>query len=127
MSKIIPCPISHFAGQIIVPDFVNYEVLTEWQHSAVRSLKLFDRLPPGEDGKPGYVYKPDTVDADFRVLRIPVILLYVEKWELKNFPANPTVKTFPATPKRAAEKLYNWLRDLMSAEIDAEEIDDPNA
>ena len=127
MSKIIPCPVKHFAGTITLPDFVNYEVLAEWQRAARLSMSLFEDSAPDENGNTHLVVKKTSVDADFRALRIPPILLWVEAWDLQNMPAKPNMRTFPATPKRAAGALYDWLVKLISDEIDAEDADIPNA
>ena len=127
MSKIVTCPVPYYEGTITLPDFVNYEVLCEWGRAARYSMRLLDEFEPYPDGRPHLEYKSSTVDADFRALRIPVILLWVEAWNLKNFPANPTMRTFPATPKKSAFALYEWLRQLASDTIDSEAEEIPNA
>ncbi len=125
MPRTVDCPVAYFAGSVTLPDFPNYMVLAEWQRAARRSMALL--VNTGTDDEPKYAYAPDTVDADFRALRIPVILMWVEKWELQHVPAKPTYETFPAAPRKKAAALYDWLVNMLSEEIDGETDGDPNA
>lgn len=48
-------------------------------------------------------------EARFNYALLPGILACVERWELGNFPAEPTVDTWPATPRSASAQLIAWL------------------
>ncbi len=126
MSKIVECPVPRYAGNITIPDFPPMQICADWARAGRYSYALFDEVEI--DGETKLKYKPSTVHMDFHILRVPVILEWVEKWELKNVPSKPTMKTFPTVPNPAAEKLYDWLVKLLSDEISAtEEAEVPNA
>jgi hypothetical protein len=40
---------------------------------------------------------------------IPAVIACVEKWELKDFPEQPTVETFPWSPRKDSHELIDWL------------------
>lgn len=42
-------------------------------------------------------------------LIIPAVVLCVAEWHLENFPENPTVDNFPATPRKETRILIDWL------------------
>ena len=41
--------------------------------------------------------------------KMPAILACTEKWELENFPSDPTMENWPLSPRPASHKLINWL------------------
>ena len=58
---------------------------------------------------------------------LPVICAVVEKWELADFPADPSPATFPGSPRIEAAKLVAWLigQVMEIYQGDAERVD-PN-
>jgi len=58
---------------------------------------------------------------------LPAVMACVEAWNIEGI-TNPTAKTFPGTPKKAASQFLAWLIENIAAIYVGEELDkaDPN-
>ena len=103
MGKSVICPVKKFAGAVVFKDPLPYNTVVKFETAA-----------------------RDATAQDVGIKFLPVILEAVEKWELKNFPAVPTVDNFPGTPRKAVYELIAWLLNEMTAIYQGNEDGDPN-
>jgi hypothetical protein len=68
----------------------------------------------------------DSIVTTFALCYLPAILLCVEKWDLKDFPKEPTMLTFPARPIKEVAMLVSRLVQEITT-LYTESIDIPNA
>lgn len=47
--------------------------------------------------------------SEFDRLQLPVVLACVEKFELADFPAEPTMETWPISPRNPSRMLIQWI------------------
>jgi len=122
MPRIIECPIARYRGSITLPDYLNYEQFVMWEVSQREAGEMFTYASGKATG-----FVKGRVLSDLRAVKIPAILRIVEKWELENFPANPTLENFPATPAVSAARLYEWLLEEISKIFAEDDTEIPNA
>ena len=112
MSKVIKSPVDHFAGEVTLSDPLTFPQVFAIEDVLNASKEL------GED----------TTVARYHHSVLPGILVCVEKWDLKGggFPKDPTVDTFPATPREESSELIAWLMNEI-VELYAKADPDPEA
>jgi hypothetical protein len=103
--KRIESPVKKFPGAVEFHDPLPYLTVLKFERVAREAKK----------------------DADAGEIFIPVILEAVEKWDLQNFPEQPTLEAFPGTPRAAIHQLIAWLLNEMTAIYKGSADDDPNA
>ena len=106
MGKIVTCPVKRYEGSVTIKDPIPY----------LDILKL---------ERAGREFSWET--SDIGDAFIPPILACIEKWELKNFPENPTLETFPGTPRSKVNRLLAWLLNSVRVVYVGNEDNDPNA
>ena len=95
MSKTITSPVKRWAGTVTIAD-----PLTIPQAQAIEAGL---EKPEQVDGK-------DTIwVSQLDVMRLPAVMVCVEKWELAGFPEVVTLETFPASPRGDSHKLADWI------------------
>jgi hypothetical protein len=95
VSKIITSPSARWVGSVTLADPLN-----------MLQVELFEaglKLPDEAMGE-GTVYLT-VLDKPM----VPALLACVETWSLKDFPASPTLETFPFTPRKDSHELIAWL------------------
>lgn len=95
MSKTITSPIARWQGTVTLS-----EPLTLPQAEAIEQGLEMPKDFPTE----GLVF--NTVGDK---LRLPAVFACVEKWELKDFPADVNIGNFPFSPRGDSHKLIDWL------------------
>ena len=108
MSKVITSPVKRWPGTVTL-----YEPLSYPQVLALEEVyRAREKLPE------------DATINQARALFVPAIIKCVESWQLEgNFPQNPTLDTFPASPKVAAAELLTWLiNEVAELFMDADAI-----
>ena len=109
MSKVITSPVRKWPGTVTLADPLTFPQFMAWRKAMTNAKELMD--------------EKDVSPMDEAVL--PGICACVEEWHL-NGQTQYTPETFPATPRRASNKLVAWLVDEISSLVtEAEEI--PNA
>ena len=97
MSKVIQSPVAYFAGNIVLPDFLNFnQIKTFWD--AMEAGKAL-----GKDAKM----------ADYMHTVLPGIIACVKEWHLEKIDATPDADSFPFAPATVARPLYAWLVDAV--------------
>lgn len=100
MPKVITSPVERWAGSVTIAD-----PLTMPQAHAIEAGM---ENPVTDDN--GRVWLSLIDD-----MKLPAILMCVEKWDLKDFPETVTKDNFPASPRRDSHKLIDWIfNELLS-------------
>lgn len=105
-------PVEKFPGYIVLPDYLILPQVRTFENA----LSGLENIPQND----GFIR--------FGVLdehRLPVVLECVQEWHIEGVPENPTVDTFPLTPKRAASDLLKWAFEEVS-KVYIGEIEVPN-
>ena len=110
MSKRVVSPVKKFSGTVVLKDPLSYPFVLKYE-DAVRTVKA------AENPEVGVMYAPF----------IPLFIEAVEKWELANFPENPTASEFPGTPRGAVFALVAWLIGEITEIYRGSEDSDPKA
>jgi len=109
MSKSVTSPVKKWPGKVILADPITFPQLYAFEDSV-------DQIQNNRE------ISRDRADG----IWIPGILACAEKWDLENFPKEPTVENFPASPRIASSKLIAWLvAEITKIYQEAEEL--PNA
>lgn len=103
MSKVISCPVKRYTGEIVLPDYLSIIQYQNWIHAA---LELRDN--------------PKALLVDYDVLLLKQAITLVEKWNLANFPKEPTIDTWPGTPNPDAEELRRWVINEIGKLVNSE-------
>ena len=90
--KRIESPLVKWQGYIVVPQYLNFRRLAEWE-SAIRSL--------GEDGSSNLFKMTDTV--------LPFICDFVLEWHIEKLPEKLTPDDFPGSVT-----FLNWLIETIN-------------
>jgi len=93
MSKTIQVT-GKWEGSVEIADPLNIE----------QAQAIADSLDLPQKNADGTYY---TIALDAK--KIPAILACVEKWNLKGFPETVNIKTYPASPRKAAHALANLI------------------
>lgn len=94
MSKVIKSPLQRWAGEVTISDPLTLS----------QAHLIEDGLTQPQGGEDGRIWFTVIDDK-----QLPAILGCVEKWSLSNFPENPTLENFPASPRGDSHKLIDWL------------------
>lgn len=106
--RIFQSPVKRFPGSVNLPDAYTFSQLIAWEQALDAAQA---------DGQSN--------NQQWQAL-LPGILACVERFEINGLPEQPTVDTFPATPRKSVGLLLRWLIDCVGAVI-AEDEDAPNA
>jgi hypothetical protein len=99
MSKTIKSPFEKWAGSVTLADPLT-----------LAQAELIEAGMQAPDGIKAEVEKDRIVFyTTFDKTQLPALFGCVEKWELTNFPDNPTFETFPFSPRSDSHKLIEWL------------------
>lgn len=128
MSKTITSPLQRWAGEVIIADPLTLPqaelIENGFEKDEPEELinarnKYFESVNnKGETSQETMSLKLDLLllleknrqyhtVADKR--QFPAIFACVEKWNLSNFPANPSPENFPMSPRGDSHKLIAWL------------------
>ena len=107
MGKIIISPVKNFAGTVTIPARLTLPQVGAWEAATAEQTELIQKLIQDKVE----LYSTYEVDKIF----VPVLCELVEKWELKDLATGEPIDeklsldTFPATPRKAAHELVDWL------------------
>ena len=130
MPKKIHSPVERWPGHVILKDPIPLMLVLEYERAiddnrskfcdeGVRLFLAFHEAD--EENRPPALellrehtahcdeYRPAKTGTEADSTLLPVVLKCVSEWQLDNFPDNPTVDTFPGTPRVDAAKLIDWL------------------
>lgn len=111
MSKVITSPVKRWPGTVTLSDPLTFP-----------QVFAFEDANEAVQAEVNNGAKDDLSVARVSWLILPGVLSCVEAWNLKDFPAAPTVDTFPATPKLSRAYLIAWLvREITALYREAEE------
>ena len=99
MSRAIESPVKRWPGRVILPDYLTAPQDIAFQ----QAIK--------DAGK----FQPEEQFPEFIFAVMPGIAACVEKWELQNFPENPSAENVPTTPRAPVSELYTWLLKEITA------------
>lgn len=108
MTKRIESPSKRWAGYVVLHDPLNLEqvfAIEEVQDKAVDIEPSKFLQKANEAG----VTVGTTWSSRTDKIIVPAILLCVAEWHLENFPDEVTADNFPATPRKDARALIDWL------------------
>ena len=106
MPKRIECPVEKYTGYVILHDPLTFPQVIAFQ-DAINNVR-------SEEG---------ITWTRLRYELLQGILPCVKEWHLENFPDEPTIDTFPATPLIQAGKVVDWLqREITELLSEAENI-----
>ena len=107
MSKVILSPLKNFPGTVTIPARLTLPQVGIWEAATTEQTELIQKLIKDKVE----LYSTYEVDKIF----VPALCDLVEKWELKDLATGEpigeklTLDTFPATPRKAAHELVDWL------------------
>jgi len=104
MSKVITSPIARWSGSITIANPITEAQAIEIE----RTLAVIKEADERVDEKSNF---KDLQHALNKSAKLRVVLVCVEKWELKDF----TVDPFPFSPKGDSDKLITFLFDEILA------------
>jgi len=130
MPKKITSPVELWPGNVILKDPIPMMLVLEYERAISASQSKFckvgrellldyirseaeDRSEPLRKLEehtaacPEYVPAKTGTEADSILL--PVVIKYVDEWNLENFPNPVNSDTFPGTPKMQSDTLMDWL------------------
>ena len=90
LTKIITSPCKAWPGEIELFDPLSFPMVGEWEEAV-------------------YQARGKNAIASIQVALLPGILPCVKEWRLENFPAHPTLATFPAKPHQDRMALLGLL------------------
>lgn len=105
-------PVKRFPGYVVLPEYLTIPQV----QAITKALGDPNEIPGGK-----LVWQ-----ADADVKNVPVVLACISEWHLSGVPENPTVETFPMSPRKSAHDLIQWLAGAVMKLWDAEE-EIPNA
>lgn len=109
MPKIVDCPIKGFGGSVVFHDPLTYPILIKYEEAVDKARTA--------------VTETDSL-LKMRSALLPGILVCIAEWKLDSG-KNYTVEDFPASPKKAAAEIIDWLMEQIGAIITGEDTD-PN-
>src|SRR3990172_1886415 len=109
MSKVITSPSKHWPGSFTIADPLTLP--------SVEAIEETINFVP-EEGERIWLTVLDKS-------KMPAILACAEKWELENFPSEPTLENWPLPPRPASHKLIDWLWNEVRA-VYLGELEVPN-
>ena len=124
MKKVIS-PSKRWTGHVLLHDPFNLDMVFAIEEAQDRATELEPSKFLQKVGEAG-VSVGTTWSSKSDALLIPAFLKCVAEWHLENFPENPTVENFPASPRRDARILIDWLWDEINV-IYVGETEIPNA
>lgn len=95
MPKAITSPVKRWSGTVTLSDPLTFPQAIAFEE-ALDSIKTLGK---------------DASIAKYYAAILPGVLACVDDWDLADFPDNPAVDNFPATPRVASIKLLDWLID----------------
>ena len=110
MPKIVISPSSRWPGKVTLSSPMTLPQAIAWER-AIRDVQELNK---------------DVTITEVNYALLPAICGCVEKWELEGV-GNPTLDTFPATPRKESVELITWLTNEISRIYIGEEAKaDPN-
>ena len=108
MPKRIESPVKKYPGHVILHEPLTFPQVIAYQE-AINSVRSVEKI----------------TWTRLRFDLLSGILPCVKEWHLENFPDEPTIDTFPATPLIQAGEVVDWLQREIT-ELLSEEEDIPN-
>lgn len=105
-------PVEKFPGHIILPEFLTLPQVMAFE-AALGSIDAI--VTTAIENKQERVwFTPGDTD------RLKVVLLVVKEWHILGVPEQPSLETFPFSPRKASHDLLTWVfrlvRDLWAGE-----------
>ena len=107
--KRIESPSKHWAGYVILHDPLNLEQVFAIEDVQDQSVDLEPSKFLKKLEEVGGTSVGVTWSSRSDKLIVPAIILCVKEWHLTDFPDTPDLSTFPATPRKDARVLVDWL------------------
>jgi len=90
MSKRVESPVEKFPGYVVLPDPLSLPLALDYEEMLSGIGKL---------------ESPTQVDGHV----VAFLVRHVEEWHIDGVPVEPTLETFPASPRRASAQLIAWI------------------
>lgn len=120
MSKTITIKNKKWEGTVTLFDRLFLSQVEAIEEALLDTPPAIEREIIGKEGKKEKVFSTRFTHLDKP--KIPALLACVEKWEIKDFPENPTLETFPLTPRKPAhdliEQIFDEIKIIYNGEIE---------
>src|SRR5574343_977693 len=107
--KKINSPSKRWPGHVVLHDPLNLEQVFAIEDAQDAATELEPSKFLQKVNELGQVQVSTTWSSRVDGLLIPAILKCVNEWHLENFPDEPNLEYFPATPRKDARELIDWL------------------
>lgn len=111
MTKTLTSPVKRFSGTVELSDPLTFPQYLAWIRAVEAAAEKREKITAITVGYDDIVTE----------LMLPAILQCIEAWHISGIPENPTVDTFPATPRVSAGRLIAWLASEIGAVISDED------
>jgi hypothetical protein len=102
--KRYDCPVKRYPGYVIMPDYLTWEQMAQWDDNLSRA-------------------RDETNRSRMIAYQLQGVIGAVAEWHLQGLPDHPT--ELPATPVIPSLQLANWIIGIVNGMINEAEEPDP--